>query len=76
MKWNKLEYCKWPKGMIVMRIDLQGVPQYDVGYINRSKTNQDVYFNSVKPLPSKISIDSIYDHEPYYIRLEDLEMPE
>lgn len=76
MNWNKLEYGKWPEGMILLRIDYEDASQYEVGYIKQSETYQDAYFyiakyfNSVKPLPSKISIDSIYDHEPYYIKLK------
>ena len=76
MKWNKLEYGNWPKGEILMRIDLQGAPEYEVGFIKR-KTNQDVYFDFMRGMQLyTISIDYIYDQEPYFIRLDELEMPE
>jgi hypothetical protein len=75
MKWTKLEYGEWPEGMILLRIDLEDGPQYEVGYIKRSKTNQDVYFYCTRPMPSKISIDSIYDIEPHYIALDAIELP-
>ena len=76
MKWTKLEYGEWPEGMIVLRIDLEDGPQYEVGCIERSKTNQDVYLYCTRPMPSKISIDSIYDIEPHYIQLDHIDMPE
>ena len=77
MKWQKLEYGKWPKGTRVMRIDLEGAPEYEVGFIKISKTNQEVYFDCMRPMQLyKINIDSIYDLDPYYISLDDVEMPE
>ena len=75
MKWTKLEYGEWPRGMILLRIDLEDGPQYEVGYIKRSEVNQEIYFYCTRPLPSKISIDSIYDTEPHYIALNEIEMP-
>lgn len=76
MKWTKLEYGKWPEGMIVLRIDLEDGPHYELGCIKRSKTNQDITFYCTRPMPSKISIDSIYDIEPHYIQLDHIDMPE
>lgn len=76
MKWTKLEYGKWPEGMLLLRIDLEDGPHYEVGHIKRSKDNQDVYFYCIKPMPGKLSIDSIYDTEPHYIILDEIEIPE
>ena len=76
MKWTKLEYGKWPEGMILLRIDLEDGPQYEVGYIKRSEVNQENYFYCTRPMPSKISIDSIYDTKPHYIALNEIPMPE
>jgi len=76
MKWNKLEYGNWPTGWIVMRIDREGAPEYEVGYIKRSQTNLEVYFNCMRPIQLyKINIDSIYDLNPHYIELDKVEMP-
>ena len=77
MKWTKLEYGAWPEGMILLRIDLEDGPQYRLGYIERCKTTQDVYFYYTRRRwTSKISIDSIYDIEPHYIALDAIELPE
>lgn len=76
MKWTKLEYGKWPEGEIVMRINLEDGQGYEVGYIKRSKKNQDVYLYLTRSMPGRISIDSIYDTEPHYIELDKVEMPE
>ena len=77
MKWNKLEYGYWPKGVIVlMTVFDNGYVNYKVGSIDIYSYNNEVYFIENKDgLHTIISIDSIYDQEPYYIRLEDLEMP-
>ena len=74
MKWTKFDYGEWPEGMILLRIDFEDGPQYEVGYIKRSKI-LGVYFLCTRPMPSKISIDSIYDIEPHYIALNEIEMP-
>jgi hypothetical protein len=76
MKWTKLEYGEWPEGMILLRIDLKDGPQYEVGYIKRSEVNQEIYLYCTRPMPSKISIDSIYDIEPHYIALDAIELPQ
>lgn len=77
MKWNKLEYGKWPEGEIVMRIkDDKGKVRYQVGIISQHLVNKDWYFYLDSGFPSKVSIDSIYDTEPHYIELNKVEMPE
>ena len=77
MKWTKLEYNKWPTGEIVlMTVSDNGYVNYEVGRIEIYSYNNEVYFIENKDgLHTIISIDSIYDLEPHYIKLDDLEMP-
>ena len=78
MKWNKLEYGKWPKGTIVMRIVSEnGYVNHEIGRIEIFIDNGTHFFIEDKEgIHTILNIDSIYDLKPYYIRLEDLEMPE
>ena len=77
MKWTKLEYGNWPKGEIVLKINFPEGQRHEVGTIHRNETTQVVYFYCLRLMQLyAITIDSIYDTEPYFIRLEDLEMPE
>ena len=76
MKWTKLEYGKWPKGEIVMRIkDDKGKVHYLQGDISRSRIDNEWYFYDYDEPNTKLSIDSFYDTEPHYIHSQDLEMP-
>ncbi len=79
MKWTKLEYGKWPEGEIVMRIkDNKDIIHFVHGYIGRSEINNEIYFYDFyghDGFVSKLSIDSIYDTEPHYIALNEIEMP-
>lgn len=37
MMWKKLKYGKWPKGMILVRLEAEeGDVQYEIGYIKRN----------------------------------------
>lgn len=75
MKWNKLEYGKWPKGDIVLRIK-DGYVSYEAGRIDISPLDNKVYFIETNyGLHTILNIDSINDLDPYYIKLDDLEMP-
>lgn len=70
MKWKKLEYGKWPEGMIVL---MQNIipPTYKIGCINRNSINNEWYFYCDTP---PVSIDSIYDLDLHYIALNEIEM--
>lgn len=76
MKWTKLEYGQWPEGEIVIRLDAKKDTDYLIGYIDRNSKTGDWMLYCRGTLPSKISIDSIYDLEPHYISLDAIEMPE
>jgi len=74
MKWNKLEYGNWPKGDIVLRFDPNiASRKYIHGYIH--KEDKEWFFHYYAGPNVNISIDSFYDIEPHYIKLDDLEMP-
>lgn len=80
MKWKKLEYGEWPEGEIVLRMSLHSQIDFAYGYISRSKLNNEVYFyvnksNDFRGVSNHLSIDSIYDTEPHYISLNEIEMP-
>ena len=75
MKWTKLEYGKYPKGKIVVRFDVIPGPAYEIGYIDKNSLNNEWYLYCDKPMPSKMSIDSIYDLEPHYISLNEIQLP-
>lgn len=76
MKWTKLEYGKWPEGEIVMRIkEPKGQIWYQVGIISQHLKDKEWYFYLNSAFPGKISIDSFYDTEPYYISLNEIELP-
>ena len=77
MKWTKLEYGEWPVGQIVMRIkNMNDIVDYAHGWISRSGLDNEWYFFDYDGPNIKISIDSIYDIEPYYISLDAIELPE
>lgn len=83
MKWTKLEYGNWPEGEIVLRIkDDKGFIHYEIGEIEIWELdiwefNKVAYFiDKQEGIHTKLSIDSIYDTEPYYIELDKLELPE
>lgn len=77
MKWTKLEYGQWPKGEIVMRLDIdKDDVQYEVGNIRINAIDKEYYFYCALGFPSKHSVDSIYDLGPHYISLDAIEMPE
>jgi hypothetical protein len=77
MTWNKLEYGKWPKGKIALRIvSDNGYVRYEVGEIGVGILNNEIYFiTEGDGFHSLNSIDSIFDTEPHYIKLDNLEMP-
>jgi hypothetical protein len=78
MTWKKLEYGKWPTGRIALRIvsDNGFFVQYKSGEIKKNTYNHETYFIQCKDgLHKVISIDSIFDTEPHYIELDNLEMP-
>jgi hypothetical protein len=77
MKWNKLEYGKWPKGRIVMRIvSDNGYVNHEIGWIEIFIDNTSHFFIENKEgIHTILNIDSIYDSEPHYIELDNLEMP-
>jgi hypothetical protein len=68
MTWKKLEYGKWPKGRIALRI------VSDNGYVHIVVGNIGVDLGNGTDF-NAISIDSIYDTEPHYIELDNLEVP-
>jgi hypothetical protein len=72
MTWKKLEYGKWPKGKIALRIvSDNGYVQVVIGNIEKNTLNNETYFvHDKEPM-----IDSIFDTEPHYIELDNLEMP-
>jgi len=75
MKWNKLEYGKWPTGRIALRIvSDNGYVQVVVGIIEKNTLNKETYFINDND-GHHAMIDSIYDTEPHYIELDNLEMP-
>ena len=77
MKWTKLKYDKWPKGMILVRLEAEeGDVHYEIGYIQRNAKTGDSIMYCNKPMPGMINMDSIYDIEPHYIQLDHIEMPE
>jgi hypothetical protein len=78
MKWNKLEYGNWPKGKIALRIVSNNgyFVDYEIGEIEINNFNHETYFIQCKDgLHKVISIDSIFDTEPHYIELDNLEVP-
>ena len=76
MKWNKLEYGKWPTGRIALRIvSDSGYVHYEVGEIDVALDNETYFIECKDGFHRIISIDSIYDTEPHYIELDNLEMP-
>jgi hypothetical protein len=76
MKWNKLEYGKWPTGRIALRIvSYSGYVHYEVGEIKVDLDNETYFIKSKDGFHRIISIDSIFDTEPHYIELDNLEMP-
>ena len=77
MKWTKLKYGKWPKGMILVRLEAEeGDVHYEIGFIQRNAKTGDSIMYCNKPMPGMINMDSIYDIEPHYIQLDHIEMPE
>jgi hypothetical protein len=77
MKWNKLEYGKWPKGMILVRLEAEeGDVHYEIGFINQNKVNNEWYLYCNKPMPSTLGVDTIYDCNAHYIQLHHIDMPE
>lgn len=75
MKWTKLEYGEWPEGEIVMRFYNYDEIKYKMGTIEVSPHDKEVYFYPYGYWNDKISIDSIYDTEPHYIALNEIERP-
>jgi len=75
MKWTKLQYGEWPEGEIVLRINSwQSKIDFAHGYIKRSVIDNEVYFYHSDAPHIKLTIDSIYDLELYYIVLKEIEM--
>ena len=76
MTWNKLEYGKWPTGRIALRIvSDNGYVNYEVGEIDVALDNETYFIEYKDGFHRLISIDSIFDTEPHYIELDNLEMP-
>ena len=74
MKWTKLEYGKWPEGVIVMRIkDDNGEVRFSFGFITRFNNDDVWYFYDFNG--PYLSIDSIYDTELHYILLNEIQLP-
>jgi hypothetical protein len=81
MRWNKLEYGKWPTGRIALRIvSDNGYVQIVVGNIETKTfvSKKDIYKETFFIHDNNeyhTMIRSICDTEPHYIELDKLEMP-
>jgi hypothetical protein len=81
MTWKKLEYGKWPTGRIALRIvSDNGYVKVEIGtietktFIAKKEIYIETFFIHGKD-EYYTMIDSIYDTEPHYIELDNLEMP-
>ena len=71
MKWTKLEYGEWPIRLILARIEgNNGQIYYEVGYIDQDVINKEWYLYCNKPMPSKVSVDILYDCNAHYISID------
>lgn len=74
MKWTKLIYWKQPEGLIILRYEIDDKIKYEVGKI--APFGETDYFFPNHPFGQVIQMESIFSRNPYYINIDNLEMPE
>ena len=71
MKWKKLKYRNWPEDLILVRIEGDNHKiHYEVGRIDQDVINKEWYLYCNKPMPSKVSVDILYDCNAHYISID------
>ena len=71
MKWKELEYRNWPEDLILVRIKGEDHKfRYEVGFIDQDVINKEWYLYCNKPMPSKVSVDILYDCNAHYISID------
>lgn len=70
MKWKLLEYGNWPEDLILARIEGDFKTHYEVGYIDQDNISKEWYLYCNKPMPSKVSVDILYDCNTHYISVD------
>ena len=71
MKWKKLKYRNWPEDLILVRIEGDNHKiHYEVGFIDQDVINKEWYLYCNKTMPSKVSVDILYDCNAHYISID------
>lgn len=76
MKWTKLELGEYPKGDILVRIEVEKNKMwYEVGIISKNIYNNEWYFYIDQGFPAVSNVDCLYDCNAHYIKLDKIKMP-